>query len=95
MVSLADVKQRIAEALRADSELSSLLGRDAFGQTPIYRDLMIGRMLWLPSITVSDAYVRCEFGGLNDAYDGARRYEWSHALIQSMSGLKARLNEMS
>ncbi|MEM2351791.1 MAG: hypothetical protein QXT26_05235 [Thermoproteota archaeon] len=82
MVSVADVKQRIAEALRADSNLAGLLGWDASGQTPIYMDWIMGRMLWLPSITISDAYVRCESGGLNDAYDGGKRYEWSHALIQ-------------
>ncbi|MEM2351653.1 MAG: hypothetical protein QXT26_04520 [Thermoproteota archaeon] len=82
MVSIADVKQRITEALRADGDLASLLGRDASGQTPIYQDWIMGRMLWLPSITISDVYVRCESGGLNDAYDGLKRYMWSHALIQ-------------
>lgn len=82
MVNIADVKQKIVETLKADSNLAGLLGRDASGQTPIYRDLIMGRMLWLPSVVVSDASVRCEPGGLNDAYDGMKRYEWSHALIQ-------------
>jgi len=82
MTSLADVKQRITEALRADSTLAELLGSDASGQTPVYRDPVMGRMLWLPSVTVQELYVRGEHAGLNDAYDGSKRYGWNHALIQ-------------
>jgi hypothetical protein len=82
MTSLADIKQRITETLKADSTLAELLGSDASGQTPVYRDPAMGRMLWLPSVTVQDVYVRCEQAGLNDAYDGGKRYGWNHALIQ-------------
>jgi hypothetical protein len=82
MAALSDVKQLIVEALKDDSTLVGLLGSDASGQTPVYRDPAMGRMLWLPSVTVQDVYVRCEQAGLNDAYDGEKRYGWNHALIQ-------------
>jgi hypothetical protein len=42
----------------------------------------MGRMLWLPSVTVQELYVRGESAGLSDAYDGLKRYGWNHALIQ-------------
>ena len=82
MATLSDVKQRIAEALKSDSTLAELLGSDASGQTPVYRDPVMGRMLWLPSVTIQDVYVRGESAGLNDACDGSKRYGWNHALIQ-------------
>jgi hypothetical protein len=82
MAALSDVKQLIVEALKDDSTLVGLLGSDASGQTPVYRDPVMGRMLWLPCVTVQDVYVRCEQAGLNDAYDGLKRYGWNHALIQ-------------
>jgi hypothetical protein len=82
MATLSDVKQRITEALKADSTLVGLLGSDASGQTPVYRDPAMGKLLWLPSVTVQDVYVRCEQAGLGDAYDGGKRYGWNHALIQ-------------
>jgi len=82
MAALSDVKQLIVEALKDDSTLVGLLGSDASGQTPVYRDPAMGKLLWLPSVTVQDVYVRCEQAGLGDAYDGSKRYGWNYALIQ-------------
>jgi len=42
----------------------------------------VGRMMWLPSVTVTDVTDHGEVSGLNDSYDGGKRYEWDHALIQ-------------
>jgi len=82
MTDLSDVKQKFVDVLRADAPLASLLGLDASGQVPIYREWPMGRMMWLPEVTVTDILDRGEISGLNDAYDGSKRYEWDHDLIQ-------------
>ena len=82
MTDLADVKQKFVDILKADAPLVSLLGSDAAGQTPIYKEWPMGKMMWLPEVTVIDIVDHGEVSGLNDAFDGSKRYEWDSVLIQ-------------
>jgi len=82
MTDLSDVKQKVVDVLKADSTLATLLGNDAAGEVPVYKEWPMGKMMWLPEVTVTDILDRGEISGLNDAYDGSKRYEWDHGLIQ-------------
>jgi len=82
MPDLADVKQKFVDVLKADSILVTLLGTDAAGQVPIYKEWPMGKLMWLPEVTVTDIVDHGEVSGLNDAFDGSKRYEWDNAQIQ-------------
>lgn len=82
MTDLADVKQKFVDVLKADSILVTLLGTDAAGQVPIYKEWPMGKLMWLPEVTVTDIVDHGEVSGLNDAFDGSKRYEWDNAQIQ-------------
>jgi hypothetical protein len=79
---LDGVKQKIVDVLKADTALGTLLGNDAAGNVPVYLHWPMGKMMFLPEITVTDVVDQGEVSGLNDAYDGTKRYEWSEAQVQ-------------
>ncbi len=82
MTDLADVKQKLIDVLKDDAALTTVLGPDASGQIPVCGEWPMGKTMWLPSVTVTDITDRGEVSGLNDSFDGGKRYEWDHALIQ-------------
>jgi hypothetical protein len=79
---LDGVKQKFVDVLKADAALGTLLGYDAAGNVPVYLHWPMGKMMFLPEITVTDVVDQGEVSGLNDAYDGTKRYEWSEAQVQ-------------
>jgi hypothetical protein len=54
MTDLSDVKTKFVDVLKADSTLANLLGNDAAGNIPIYQEWPLGKVLWLPEVTVSN-----------------------------------------
>ena len=82
MADLTSIKQKIVDILKADVTLGTLLGNDAAGNMPVYLHWPMGKMMFLPEITVTDTVDQGEVSGLNDAYDGTKRYEWSEAQVQ-------------
>jgi len=82
LTALADVKAKIVNVLKSDSALASLLGKDRQGQTPIYLGWQKAENLRVPSIIVSEVSETGEVSGLGDCFDGSKRYEWYHAIIQ-------------
>jgi len=75
------VKKAVLDVLRADLDLQSLLGKDENGDTPVYHSLVQHKM-HKPCITVEDVTGQGEVSGLNDSFDGSKRYEWQHGDLQ-------------
>jgi len=81
MSTVIDVKKAIIDLLKADATLQGLLAKDRFGNWPVYHSLVQHR-IHKPCLTVEDITERGEVSGLNDSYDGSKRYEWVFAVIQ-------------
>jgi len=82
VTDLSEVKAKIVDVLKDDSALTSLLGKDRKGQTPIYLCWQKSESLHIPSIVVSEISETGEVSGLGDCFDGSKRYEWYYATIQ-------------
>jgi len=81
MSTIIAVKRAIIDLLKADSTLQSLLTKDAYDNWPIYHSL-VQHKIHKPCITIEDITGQVEVSGLNDAYDGSKRYELNFATIQ-------------
>jgi len=81
MSTIITVKKAIIDLLKADSTLQSLLTKDANGNWPIYHSL-VQHKIHKPCITIEDVTSQGQVSGLNDSYDGSKRYEWQFAVIQ-------------
>jgi len=81
MSDIIAVKKAIINLLKADSTLQSLLEKDSNGNWPIYHTF-VQHSIHKPCITVEDITDQGEVSGLNDSYDGAKRYGWHLAIIQ-------------
>lgn len=81
MSDIITVKKAIIDLLKADSTLQSLLTKDRHGNWPIYHSL-VQHKIHKPCLTVEDITETGEVSGLNDGYNGSKRYEWLFAVIQ-------------
>jgi len=81
MTDIITVKKAILDILKADSTLQNLLGKDKYGNIPIYHSFIQHR-IHKPCITIEDVSDQGEVSSLNDAYDGTYRFEWHFAIIQ-------------
>ncbi len=81
MSDIITVKKAIIDLLKADSNLQSLLTKDPNGNWPVYHTL-VQHKIHKPCVTVEDITDQSEVSGLNDAYDGSKRYGWQFAVIQ-------------
>ncbi len=81
MSDIGAVKTEILSLLKADETLQGLLGKDPRGNYPVYHSL-VQHEIHKPSITVEDIVGQAETSGLNDAFDGVKRYQWRHSVIQ-------------
>ena len=73
MTDIITVKKAILDVLKADSTLQNLLGKDKYGNIPIYHSFIQHR-IHKPCITIEDVSDQGEVSSLNDAYDGTYRY---------------------
>jgi len=78
---IASIIKAIIDLLKADATIQSLLTKDEFGAWPVYHGY-IDHEIHVPCITVMDVTDQAEVSGLNDGYDGAKRYQWQRAAIQ-------------
>jgi len=81
MSTIITVKKAIIDLLKADTTLQALLTKDPNGNWPIYHSL-VQHKIHKPCITVEDVTGQVEVSGLNDAYDGSKRYEWCRPIVQ-------------
>jgi len=81
LTSIVDVKAAIINILKSDVTLQGLVGKDSRGNYAIYHGYIQHR-IHKPCVTVEDITDQAEVAGLNDAYDGVKRYQWQHAVIQ-------------
>jgi len=81
MSGIVTVKQAIINLLKNDPSIQKLLPKDRNGRTPVYHGF-IQHKIFKPCITVEDVMDQAEVSGLNDSYDGSKRYSWQFAVIQ-------------
>lgn len=81
MTSIVDVKSAILNLLKSDVTLQGLVGKDSRGNYAIYQGY-IQHEIHKPCVTVEDVTDQAEVAGLNDGYDGSKRYQWQYAVIQ-------------
>jgi len=81
MSDVGAVKTEILNLLKADETLQGLMGKDSRGNYPVYHSL-VQHELHKPCITVEDIVGQAETSGLNDGFDGVKRYQWRHSVIQ-------------
>ena len=76
------INNTYASALFDDLQVSPIeTKKDEYGGMPIYHGY-IGHEIHFPCITVMDVTDQAEVSGLNDGYDGEKRYQWQYAIIQ-------------
>jgi len=78
---IVDIKKAIIDLLKADVTLQSLLSTDENGEVPVYH-AFVSHKRHTPCVTVEDVTDQAEVSALNDGYDGSKRYQWQHAVIQ-------------
>jgi len=81
MSTIITVKKAIIDLLKADSTLQSLFTKDSYGNWPVYHSL-VQHELHTPCVTVEDITETGHLSGVDDAWDGSKRYEWVFAVIQ-------------
>jgi len=81
MTTIKDVKQTLLTILKANIVLQDLLKKDSGGNWPIYQSF-VQHAIYKPCVTIEGITDQAEVSALNDGYDGAKRYQWQHAVIQ-------------
>lgn len=81
MSRISAIKNGIVAVLKADSAVQSLLGKDVHGEYPVYPSYFLPKKKF-PCITVEEITDQAEVSGLKDGYDGTKRYQWQHAIVQ-------------
>ena len=75
MTDIIDVKKKVRDILSVDQSVSAIIGTRVFIG-------WIERDYTFPCVTIIDVSDQAEVSGLNQGYDGAKRYQWHHAIIQ-------------
>lgn len=81
MSDIIAVKKAIIDLLKADSTLQNLLTKDRQGNWPVYHSL-VQHKIHKPCLTIEYITETTQVSGLNDAFDGSKKYEWLFAVIQ-------------
>jgi hypothetical protein len=73
--SVADVKKGIREVLLADPSVVGLVDDRVFLEWAL-------RKAVFPCLSIVEVTDQTEASGLKDSFDGSKRYQWHHAVIQ-------------
>ena len=90
---LYNVKRKIASILESDENLRSILGGG-----PIIVGWPLGEHIRLPSITITDVYLRREISGLGGLSNNLGQFEIYHIILQvdvwaDSEGIRDRISE--